>query len=54
MYYVERWLDTDFQNIDVVQKLLDPYPENEMEAYPVSKAVNNPENDIKTILHRVG
>lgn len=40
-----RWLDADFQNIDVLQKLLDPYPAGDMEAHPVSKMVNNPEND---------
>lgn len=47
------WLDADFQDINILQKLLDPYPASEMEAYPVSKAVNNPENDTKSTLHRV-
>lgn len=41
----ERWLDRSYKATDELQKLLRPYPEEEMEAWPVSKAVNNSRND---------
>jgi putative SOS response-associated peptidase YedK len=40
-----RWLDGE--NPDA---LLDPYPEDELRAYPVSEAVNDPENDTPAVL----
>ena len=40
-----RWLDTDLHDPPAVRDLLRPFPAEQMEAYPVSKAVNNPAND---------
>jgi putative SOS response-associated peptidase YedK len=37
-----RWLSAD---PDEARALLEPYPDDEMEAYPVSRAVNDPAND---------
>ena len=37
-----RWLSGD---PEAVGDLLEPYPDEEMEAYPVSRAVNDPAND---------
>ena len=41
----ERWLDRSNKDTDTLQKLIRPYTSEEMEAYPVSKAVNNSKND---------
>ncbi|MGH8015417.1 MAG: SOS response-associated peptidase, partial [Candidatus Zixiibacteriota bacterium] len=40
----DQWLDPDAKTADL-QKLLDSYPEKEMEAYEVSTMVNKPIND---------
>jgi putative SOS response-associated peptidase YedK len=40
----DRWLDRDRPAEDVVD-LLRPYPDGELEAHPVSTAVNSPKND---------
>lgn len=39
------WLDPGHQDIPALCNLLVPYPAQEMEAYPVSFAVNSPQND---------
>jgi len=41
----ELWLQPEEPDIGDLQSLLIPYPGEEMTAYPVSKAVNNPAND---------
>ena len=41
----ELWLDPEVQQPDLLKPLLGPYPPGEMEAYPVSKWVNKPQND---------
>ncbi len=41
----DRWLDPSIQEADRLQPLLQPYPSEEMTAYPVSTVVNNPAND---------
>jgi putative SOS response-associated peptidase YedK len=49
----ERWLakgDTPPEELD---DLLVPYPDGEMEAYPVSKNVNSPRNDGADLIKRV-
>lgn len=38
------WLDPD-ATVSTLVSLLDPYPENQITAYPVSRAVNNSRND---------
>ncbi len=42
--YYEKWLDKD-TNIDAIKRLLRPLPDDELEAYPVTRAVNSPKND---------
>ncbi len=47
---VERqWLDTDGNPED----LLRPYPDEDLEAYPISRTVNDPENDTPAVLEAV-
>ena len=41
----EVWLDPAVQQTDTIQALLKPYPVEDMEAYPVSRLVNNPRFD---------
>ncbi len=45
-----RWLSAD---PGVARELLDPYPGDEMEAYPVSRAVNDPANDTPELVDPV-
>ncbi len=40
-----RWLDPGRTDVGELQGMIGPYPEREMEAYPVSRKVNNPKND---------
>ncbi len=46
----ERWLDRDYKDIEKLKQLLVPFPEKEMEAYPVSTVVNNSRNDVPECL----
>lgn len=39
------WLDPEAQDVDVLRRLLAPYPSGEMDAYPVSRYVNSPRNE---------
>ena len=39
------WLDPETEDANVLNRLLDPYPSGEMEAYPVSRYVNSPQNE---------
>jgi len=39
------WLDPDIKDFDKILPLLKPYPSIEMEAYEITKLVNNPQND---------
>lgn len=41
----DMWLDPDVDDIDALESLLAPYPAVGMQAYPVSKEVNNVGND---------
>jgi putative SOS response-associated peptidase YedK len=41
----ELWLDPDVREADPLLPLLAPYPDDVMEAYPVSRFVNRPTND---------
>ncbi|MCF6095356.1 SOS response-associated peptidase [Microaerobacter geothermalis] len=41
----EIWLDRNNQDPELLQGLLQPYPEDKMFAYPVSPIVGNPRND---------
>jgi putative SOS response-associated peptidase YedK len=42
----DRWLSAEEEPSERLQPLLGPYPAEEMVAYPVSRVVNNPANDI--------
>jgi len=48
------WLDSKYENRDELQRLLKPYPADEMVAYPVSKRVNSPKNNDEDLIERVG
>jgi len=41
----ELWLDVAVEDQARLQRLLKPFPSGEMEAYPVSRFVNKPQND---------
>lgn len=47
----DLWLDPAQTDIHKLVSLLDPYPASDMEAHPVSKTVNNPDNDTPDIIH---
>lgn len=46
-----RWLDGGDR--DELQRMLDPYPDDELVAYPVSRAVNDPSNDTPDVVEAV-
>jgi len=39
------WLDPDVREAEPLLPLLNPYPDDVMEAYPVTRFVNSPSND---------
>jgi putative SOS response-associated peptidase YedK len=41
----EQWLDPGVREVDKLEPLLHPYTSAEMEAFPVSRFVNSPQND---------
>ncbi|HSJ55309.1 MAG TPA: SOS response-associated peptidase [Anaerolineae bacterium] len=43
--YYESWLNPEIEDPDVLQPMLTAYPAEEMEAYPISRWVNNPDNE---------
>lgn len=51
------WLDPslgeDARDREALQAMLDPYPGERMEAYPISTRVNSPKNDDPSLLRRV-
>lgn len=48
------WLKPEDQPIAELNKLLEPYPANDMVAYPVSKLVNTPQYDTPELIKPVG
>jgi len=46
------WLDFDLQQEKLI-KMLKPYPENKMTAYPVSSLVNSPKNDVPEVIQEI-
>jgi putative SOS response-associated peptidase YedK len=50
----DRWLDPDETEPENLGEMLRPYPAREMEAYPISTAVNSPRNKGAEIIKRVG
>ena len=49
----DMWLDPDLWEPDHLLSLLSPYPTADLEAYPVSRWVNNPSNDGPGCVERV-
>lgn len=49
----DLWLKPGEQPLDRLQALLQPYPADEMSAYPVSTLVNSPENDVAACIQPV-
>ena len=49
----DRWLRKDDVPAEELDDLIKPYPDDEMEAYPVSKTVNSPRNDGPELIERV-
>lgn len=48
-----QWLSAAEQSYEMLQPLLKPYPDDNMEAYPVSRFVNRPANDSPECIQRV-
>lgn len=46
----EIWLNGDNKDIEDLTSLLQPYPQEEMTAYPVSRLVNSPSNDGRRLI----
>ena len=46
----EQWLDTDFENTGVLQKLIKPYPAGEMTRHVANRMVNHVKNDTAACL----
>lgn len=47
------WLDPELQESTVLGKLLKPYPDPDIEFYPVSTLVNSPKNDVPDCIVKV-
>lgn len=47
----DNWLKSN--DTDYLQSLLIPYQENDLEMYPVSRAVNSPKNDRPELVDRL-
>lgn len=48
-----QWLDEKQKDTDKLQKLLVPYPPDEMATYQVSKAVNTPSDDSPELIKKI-
>jgi putative SOS response-associated peptidase YedK len=48
------WLEADSKEIEHLLSLLQPYPGEEMTAYPVSRLVNSPVNDRRALIEPLG
>jgi len=46
------WLDPELTDVTRIQTMAKPYPERLMEAYPVSRKVNNPLHDSADLIER--
>lgn len=49
------WLDPSLRDVELLSSLLDPYPSDEMEVYPVAEVVNSSRNEspecIQPVIH---
>lgn len=48
--HFDQWLDPDYKDVETLAQLLKPYPAERMKAYPVSRIVNSPKNDVPECL----
>jgi putative SOS response-associated peptidase YedK len=48
------WLNPEIHDPKRLEPLLVPFPADEMEAYPVSRLVNDPENDVPECIRPIG
>jgi putative SOS response-associated peptidase YedK len=48
--FYSKWLDPAEQRPEDLTPMFAPYPASEMEAYPVSKLVNSPQNDLPELV----
>jgi putative SOS response-associated peptidase YedK len=46
------WLDPELKDTGAIVAMLQPYPDEEMEAYPVTRYVNAPQNDDPSCIER--
>lgn len=51
--HYEAWLDPENDDREELLSVLVPYPAEEMEAYPVSRYVNNPAHDEPSVIELV-
>jgi putative SOS response-associated peptidase YedK len=49
----QRWLEQGDRPHEQLDDLLTPYPDDEMEAYPLSKNVNSPRNEGAELIQRI-
>lgn len=50
----QTWLDPGIQPPHLLSKLLQPYPDDLMEAYEVSNLVNSPKNNMPQCIEKIG
>jgi putative SOS response-associated peptidase YedK len=50
----DRWLDPELSDPAEIEKLLQPFPAEQMRAYPVSTRVNSANNDDPTLIEPLG
>ena len=51
--HYSTWLDPQLTDTAKILPLIEPYPSDRMEAYPISTRVNSPKNEGPVILERV-
>ena len=51
--HFDEWLDPANHDLDVLEALLVPAPDDEIDCYPVSTLVNRPANNSKELLEPV-
>jgi putative SOS response-associated peptidase YedK len=49
----DKWLDPNFKDVAYLEKLLVPYPENQMKTYEISPLVNSPKNNVPEVIQPV-
>lgn len=46
----EDWLNPRFHDTEYLKSLLEPYPAEKMDKYPVSAKVNSPKNELAELI----